>query len=248
MNSDSARPRVFAMRARWYWLGVVIWAVWVGAVYGQGRMPASARGTNAGKLPLPADLDTLPANARDAVSRVMQSPTITAIAPAEEFCTTGEMYLWLLDHPDRVSLAWQRLKVGAVDICPIDGGRFRWQDDQGSELTWRTVIKNGEGRIWYAEGKVKPGALLPVVPVRAVAVLRHGVKKDEAGESVIRHQVEVFLQTDSRAANLVMRLVGPTVPRMAQDGAEQLLAFFSGIARYVDKHPTKAAGLLAEKK
>jgi hypothetical protein len=146
-------------------------------------------------------------------------------------------------------MAWRRLNIGAVDICPLEGGRFVWKDDNGSELTWRTVSKNGEGRIWYAEGKVRAGALLPVVPVRAVAVLRHGAKKKEDdGNPLIRHQLEVFLQTDSRAANLVLRMLGPTAPRMAQQGAEQLLMFFSGIAKYIEKYPTKAPLLLSEKK
>ena len=237
------------MRILPLWLVIICVTIAGGSgAFGQGKTPTSVSNSKAAKLPPPVEIDSLPPSVREALNRVVQAPTLTAMARAEEFCTTGEMYLWLLDHPDRVSLAWQRLKIGAIDICPLEGGRFRWQDDQGSELVWTTVAKNGEGRIWYAEGKVKPGALLPLVPVKAVAVLRHGVKKDDSGESTIRHQVEVFLQTDSRAANLVMRLVGPAMPRMAQDGAEQLLLFFSGIARYCEKHPTKAAGLLAEKK
>jgi hypothetical protein len=35
---------------------------------------------------------------------------------------------------------------------------------------------------------------------------------------------------------------------MAQDGTEQLLLFFSGIARHLDRHPAKVKTLLAEKK
>lgn len=236
-------------RARSLWLGVVVWAAWAGAADGQSpRTPAPTYGSKSAKLPMPVDLESVPAATREALAKVMQSPTITAVGPADEFGAAGETYLWLLDHPDRVSLAWRRLNVGAIDIKPMEDGRFRWQDDQGSELTWATVAKNGQGRVWYAEGKVKPAPLLPLVPVKAVAVLRHGVKKDEDGDSIIRHQVEVFLQTDSKAANLVMRLVGPAAPRMAQDGAEQLLMFFSGIARYVERHPAKAPTLLAEKK
>lgn len=236
-------------RARSLWLGVVVWAAWAGAAAGQSpRTPTPAYGSKSARLAMPVDLESVPAATREALAKVMQSPTITAVGPADEFGAAGETYLWLLDHPDRVSLAWQRLNVGAIDIRPIDGGRFRWQDDQGSVLTWLTVAKSGHGRVWYAEGKVKPAPLLPLIPVKAVAVLRHGVKKDEDGDPVIRHQVEVFLQTDSKAANLVMRLVGPAAPRMAQEGAEQLLMFFSGIARYVERHPAKAQTLLAEKK
>lgn len=233
-------------RALYSLLGVVCWMGCVGTATAQES--ASTHSSKQSKLALPVDLETLPAVVREALAKVMLAPTITAVAPADEFASSGEMYLWLLDHPDRVSLAWKRLNITAVDILPLDGGRFNWKDDQGSELTWRAISKTGEGRIWYAEGHVRPSALLPLVPVRAVAILRHGVKKDEAGTPVICHQLEVFLQTDSKAANLVMKLLGPAAPRMAEQGAEQLLMFFSGIAKYVDKHPKKAPTLLAEKK
>jgi hypothetical protein len=240
-------------RALYLLLGLVLWMDISGAATAQ---DAAYRGpmaySNTGKptkLPMPVNLESLPAHVREALLKVMQSPTITAVAPAEEFCASGDTYLWLLDHPDRVSLAWRRLNIGAVDICPADGGCFNWKDEQGSELTWKTISKNGEGRIWYAEGKVRPATLLPIVPVRAVAVLRHGTrKKEDDGNPVIKHQLEVFLQTDSKMAGLVLRMLGPAAPRMAEQGSEQLLLFFSGIARYVEKNPSKAAKLLAEKK
>jgi hypothetical protein len=246
------------MRAYTLLLGVVVWMGWINIAAAQGpevkRPTASGEisptgyGSRPSKVPLPVDLETLPETTRDAIAKVMQQPTITAVAPMEEFHSTGPMYLWLLDHPDRVSFAWKRLKVGAIDIGALDGDRFNWRDDQGSDLTWKTVAKNGEGRIWYAEGKVRPAALLPLVPVRAVAVLRHGVTKNEQGDPMIRHQVEVFLQTDSKTANLVTRMIGPAAPRMAEQGAEQMMLFFSGIARYVDRYPARAKSLLAEKK
>lgn len=204
--------------------------------------------TKLGKLTPPVELESLPPVTRDQIGKVMHAPTLTATATADEFTSPCETYLWLLDHPDRVSLAWQRINVAAIDIVAHADGRFTWKDEQGSELCWKTVCQNGDGRIWYAEGKVRPGTLCPTVPVKAVAVLRHGTKKNALGEMAICHQVEVFLQTDSRAAAAVMKLIGPAAPRMAQDGAEQLLLFFSGIARYVERHPTKAGALLAEKK
>jgi hypothetical protein len=208
----------------------------------------SPRSMPRAKVTLPVSLDSLPAATRESIDKVIAQPTISALAPLEEFASAGAMYLWLLDHPNRVSLAWQRLNVGAVDITATRDGRFAWKDELGSELVWTTVAKNGEGRVWYAEGKVKPAMLLPMVPVKAVAVLRHGMRKNELGEPMIRHQVEVFLQTDSKAATLVTKMFGSTAPKMAEQGAEQLLLFFSGIARYVDRNPGKADGLLADKK
>ena len=40
---------------------------------------------------------------------------------------------------------------------------------------------------------------------------------------------------------------GDSAPTMAQQGSEQLLMFFSGIAKYAHDKPEKAQSLLAEK-
>jgi hypothetical protein len=239
-------------RASIFLLGTLVWLGATGPLMAQEPLRRSTRGdssTNAKspRLPLPVELDSLPETTRDSLNKVLRTPTLTAVSNADEFPSTSNLYLWLLDHPDRVSLAWQRLRISAIDIKAQQDGKFVWKDDQGSELSWRTVAQSGEGRIWYAEGKVRASAVLPNVPVKAVAVLRHGLKKDEDGEALICHQVEIYLQTDSRAAALVMRLLGPAVPHMAQDGAEQMLLFFSGIARHLDRHPSRTKALLAEK-
>ncbi len=238
-------------RARILLMSIVTWIGALNAVMGQesaAPRTTSSDSNKSAKLPLPVELEKLPANTREVLTRVIEAPTLRAVSAMDDFASSAGIYIWLLDHPDRVSLAWQRLNVAAIDIKDAKDGKFIWRDDQGNEMTWHTVAQSGNGRIWYAEGKIRPGRLLPVVPVKAVAVLRHCRMKDEDGEPVIRQQVEVFLQTDSKTASFVMRLIGPAAPRMAADGADQLLMFFSGIARYVERHPEKATTLLVEKK
>jgi len=215
--------------------------------YGVLRPVGDTRSRDAVRNVKISPVDVLPVAWHDAVTRVMQQPTLAASSPADSFAVNDELYAWLLDHPDRVALAWRRLRVPAVEITPLGDGRFSWRDGQGSELIWQTVSRTGEGRIWYAEGKMKPGPLLPMVPVRAVAQLRHEVTQDPRGRTSITHRLEAYLQTDSRFAALVTRLLGPAAPKMAEDGAEQLLHFFSGMARYLDEHPDRASKLLAEK-
>lgn len=200
------------------------------------------------QLPWPIELKELPESHRDKVAKVVQSPTLGAMAKTEEFPSDPLVYGWLLNHPDRVSLAWRRLGIAAVDIKQVEANLFTWKDGQGSELEWRCLAANEEGRIWYAEGKARAGALLPLVPVKAVAVLRHRQAVDAKGKTVIRHQAEIFLQTDSRAATLITRMLGPAAPKMAEQGAEQVLLFFAGIGEYLDKHPQKGPTLLAEPK
>ena len=47
-----------------------------------------------------------------------------------------------------------------------------------------------------------------------------------------------------RVLALATRMLGDSAPRMASQGSEQLLMFFSGIAKYAHDKPEKARGLL----
>lgn len=205
-----------------------------------------AEPTKPSNLPLPVPLDEMPSGTRDSMSKVMKSPTFSAVGPAEEFVAHPDMYQWLLDHPDRTAAAWRKLGIDAVEIKMLKDGRFTWKDENGSELTWQNVAQGPNGRVWFAEGKVKPALLLPTVPVKAVAVLAHSEQARKSGDYLIRHQIQIYVRSDSKAVSLVTRMFGDSVPKMAEQGSEQLLMFFSGIAKYAHDKPEKAKALLNE--
>ena len=192
--------------------------------------------------------DVVGADYRDVVMKVVTKPTISTKATASEVVCTISMYEWLFDHPDRVALAWQRLKVPAVPITDVGNGQFAWTDPNGSAVTWRVVGTFKDGLVWYATGKVKPGPAAPGVPVKAVAILTRTQKAAKNGVASFSTSVQVYIHSDSRAAALAVRLLGSTAPQIAEQGAEQFLEFFNGIAEYVQKNPTKSEALLAPKK
>lgn len=197
----------------------------------------------------PTLLDFVNETHRDAVAAVMKASTLSAKSEEEEFVAHPAVYDWLLDHPDRTALGWQRLKVPCVDIDDKGKGVFAWADEGGSELTWQTVGEFENGRVWYATGKVKAAALLPMIPVKAVAVLqapRSAPNKE--GYCTFKPTVNVYLQCDSKLANAALRVAGPSAPKMAEDGAGQLLYFFSGVARYLEKKPDQVETVLAPPK
>ncbi|MSR54564.1 MAG: hypothetical protein EXS09_14935 [Gemmataceae bacterium] len=197
-------------------------------------------------LPLPVPLSEMSAATRDTISPVMKDATIRAICPPEEFIAHADMYKWLLDHPDRTAAAWRKLGVEAIQIKPMKDGGFSWKDN-GSELVWQAVAQSATGRIWFAEGHVKPGFLLPTCPVKAVAVLNHSEKQRQDGDVSITHQIEIYLKTDSKAASLAAKILGDSATKMAEQGSEQLLMFFSGIAKYAHDKPEKLREVLSDK-
>jgi hypothetical protein len=233
-------------------LGGVVAATsaWAGPPAGAPAMPgrpSAALPNTAGAVRVNLS-SVVAAEYRDAVAGVVKSPTLSTRAAAPDVVCTVSMYEWLFDHPDRVSLAWQRLRVAAVPIHDLGNGQFAWTDEHGSQVTWRVVGTFKDGLVWYATGKVKPGAVAPGVPVKAVAVLTRRQKAAKDGVAAFSTSVQVYVHSDSRAAALAMRVLGAAGPRVAEQGAEQFLEFFNGIAEYVQKHPAKAESLLAPKK
>jgi len=232
------------------WAGMLASLHSAGSAWAQGppafQSVSAMTSTAVKKTTIPVDLDGIAPGFRDSVAKIIQRPTVVAQAPAEEF--TQGIYDWLLEHPDRASLAWRRLGIPCAQISETTPGRFGWSDGQGTEVTWRTVSLSREQRVWYAEGHARLGPMLPSVPIKAVVVLNHPRRVGLDGQRIVSQETNVYLQTDSKAAATIARIVGPSVPRLAEQGASQLLLFFSGLTRYFDRHPEDIDTLLAAEK
>jgi hypothetical protein len=178
--------------------------------------------------------------------QMMERPTVQARGPAETFSCTPEQYLWLLDNPDRAVLAWRKLGAKCVSIQRRGAGKFGYVDEMGSDVSWETIHQGPGLRVWFAEGKVKASTVLPLVPVKALVILRHSAGKMPDGDIVVQHQTEVVIHTDSKAAAGVTKLMGQSAPRLAEQGLSQLQLFFSALSCYVDRHPEKAEALFRD--
>ena len=198
----------------------------------------------------PELLAAIPAADRAAVAAVVNRPTLVARSEETPFLARPADYDFCTLRPDRASLAWRRLGVPCVPITEAGDNQFLWADDAGNKVTWRAVARFSDGVIWLAGGQIKPGSVLPAVPVQAVAILRCP-RTDLAGEpglATFEPAAAIYLQTDSRAASAFLRIAGPAAPRLAEQGAEQMLLFFSGPARYARQNPDQVAELFGPAK
>jgi hypothetical protein len=231
------------------WLGLLIGVAWASPA----APPARAQGLFARPQPdqwqrlrtaAQVPLEELPPALRADVQKTLERPTLFASGPGESFLCRPELYTWLLDHPDRAVHAWRRLGAACLNITDRGGGRFGWSDGQGSDIVWETVYRNAALRVWYAQGQVKPGPMLPVVPARAVVVMHHTPVRERADGTVMYQQTDVFVHTDSKTAALVTRLMGPSAPRLAEQNISQLQMFFSSLAWYCQRYPDRTEALL----
>jgi hypothetical protein len=179
---------------------------------------------------------------------VLDRPTLSARGPTEAFPCRPADYYWILDHPDRAVTAWRRLGAKCVSINPRGDGYFGWSDEHGGDVVWQTLHKGPGIRVWFAEGKVRPAPLLPLVPFKAVLVLRHTESKNADGATVIQHHSTIHLLTDSKTYAAVTKMMGQSAPKMAEQGLGQFQVFFSGLSWYLARHPDQVEELLKERR
>jgi hypothetical protein len=192
-------------------------------------------------------MDKIPPGMRHKVRAVMEKPSLSTRGQTETFNGEPRVYQWLLDHPDRAATGWKRLGAKVADIADKGNGVFGWSDAQGSDIRWQAVCCSPGMRVWHAEGKVRPAALMPLVSVQAVVVLRYTECRDTDNRPVIRHQAELMLHTDSKAMSLATRLFGTSAPRLAEQYVSQVETFFSALSWYLAQHPDKIEKLLESK-
>jgi hypothetical protein len=185
-------------------------------------------------------VEALPGPLQERVRRVVDHPTLSASGPAETFTCQPATYHWLMDHPDQTARLWCLLGARVTDIEDRGGGRFGWHDPRGSDLSWQTVLEVPGLRIWYAEGKVRPGLLLPSASVQAVVAVHYEPARDGKGRPGLRHQMHLLLHTDSRTLALAARVLGASAPRLAEQYVGQLEMFFGGLAWYLNQDSDRA--------
>ena len=192
--------------------------------------------------------DDLSERAASLAKQMMEKPTVQARGPIDTFTCTPEQYYWLLDNPDRAVIAWRRLGAKCVSIQKRGPQKFGYMDESGSDVTWETIHQAPGVRVWFAEGKVKASSVLPLVPVKALVILRSAEAKSIDGVVTVQHHAEVLIHTDSKAAATITKMMGNSAPKLAEQGLGQLQLFFSALSFYVDRHPDQVDKLFQPEK
>ncbi|MFO0876144.1 MAG: hypothetical protein U0840_02135 [Gemmataceae bacterium] len=178
-------------------------------------------------------IELVPPGLQERVQSVLNSPAMTSKAQPEAFQCDSNVYRWLLDHPDLAVKLWKQVGARVQDIKERGDGVYIWKDEHGSEINWHSALKATGLHMWYAEGKVKPNALLPLTSFRALAILVYREGKDVSGKPAVEHQVHFLLRCDSKTVSLAARLLGASMPRMAEQYLGQLQMFYGGMAWYL---------------
>lgn len=191
-------------------------------------------------------LEAVAVGVRDKVREVLDKPTLSSRSIAETFNANHAAYRYLLDHPDHAVKLWRQLGARVSEMEHRGNGVYLWQDGQGSEVNWQAVHRSQGLQVWYAEGKIKPGAILAPQPFRAIIMLQYTEGVDVQGLPAVRHQVHFHLRCEGRAIALAARVLGASAPHLAEQYLGQLQTFYGGLAWYLYQDEPRAKKLFAD--
>ena len=191
-------------------------------------------------------LEQLPQLTKQKIQAIIDRPTVRTLGLAEAFNCKPDQYYWLLDNPQHVVRLWRALGAKVTDVESHGDGHYSYRDEEGSHVTWDTIIKNDTHRLWVAEGKIKAGYFIPAISLKAIVAVHHEPGSDMSGNTAMKHQVEMIVQTDSHAIAFATKLLGASAPHLGEQFVGQIEMFFGAMAWFLDQHPVRAARLLAE--
>ena len=209
------------MACRRWWLGglgawLALLAVGDGLAWGQARAvpPVSfptqvETGGTAFSLPR-VPLELLPPMVRETPAMCWSARRYRPTARRRRSVSAGDVQM--VARPPQRGRA--PVAVGGAKVMEAEdrgNGHFGWHDGETSDVEWMTVLDTPNLRVWYVEGKAKPGLLVPTVYGKALVVvsLQEARRAGPAGASPSGPPPGAHY---NRALVLIARMMGATRP------------------------------------
>jgi hypothetical protein len=187
----------------------------------------------------------IPTAQRGELQQIADTASVRTHVRAEPFVARGDVFEYLLDHPEFATHVTRTLKLARYRIWHTPEGLFL---DDGWGATGRfSVIHAVNGtRVMLAQGQYRQ-QILPVINGQAVVVLEYDLLPTRDGRASIRTAVTGFVKLDNRLLDLASRLAGAVVSAKAEKEAQRLVRVFARASRAVEERPAEVFAQLRER-
>ena len=190
-------------------------------------------------------LDQIAADRRDIVAEVIQDHTFHRQGDADTFLCPTSLYLSLLNEPHVTVALWKDLGDSPVQLQKVAANRYDGTDGSGSTATWEFVLRSPRLHVLLAyfnfvspHGNVKLDA-------RIVLVVHTQYFRDSNKESVIQHQVNVYVKVNSRGWKAMARTARAIIEPILEEQVKEAGYFISLMSRLVLTYPNWASQVVS---
>ena len=182
-------------------------------------------------------LNTLTAETRRKLMAVIERPSIYRRLPQQSIDCDPSMFMFLIRNPEVVVNIWQ--VMGVSNMTAERTGRYAWKgnDGQGTVCDIELVYGTDDLHVLYSDGCYEGSLLKHKLTGRCVLVLKSAQGQATNRRLVVGNRMDVFLQIDNQAADVVARTLSPWVGKVADANFHESCFFASKLSQTAEQNP-----------
>jgi hypothetical protein len=181
-------------------------------------------------------LSELTAETRRKLMMVCERPTLFRRMPQKSMACDPALHLFLMRNPEVVVNIWQLM--GAASMTAERQGPYAWKgaDGAGTNCDVELVYGTDNVHIIYGDGYYEGALLKKKVTGRCVLVMRSGYGRGPDQRTYVANRLDLFLQIDNLAADVVTRTLSPWVGKVADANFHESCLFASKLSQTAEQN------------
>lgn len=182
-----------------------------------------------------------PADRREASDIVSQS-TLYRQLPTRLIDCDGDLFAYLIDHPEVVVDCWNVMGVSRLRLDPNGPNRYLASDAAGAQGDVRILYRKGGGAepltmVVLADGKYQTPPMPHALRGSSLMLLRAQTVEEANGRSYVTTRLDSFISFDQAGTKLVARTLKPLIMRTADQNFVETMKFVSIFNRTAETNP-----------
>jgi hypothetical protein len=181
-------------------------------------------------------LAELTAETRRKLMSVCERPTIFRRLPQKSIACDPALYLFLIRNPEVVVNIWQLMRV--ANMTADRQGPYLWKGNDGAGTTCDVELVYGTDdlHVIYGDGFYEGSLLKHKVTGRTVMVLKSGYGTGPDGRPYVATRLDLFVQIDNLAADVVARTLSPWVGKVADSNFHESCVFAAKLSQTAEQN------------
>lgn len=189
--------------------------------YSTGISTTAARRAAAASIPL----DAIAPEHRHEVINVVREAGVYRRLPITTIECDPDMYLFLVRYPEVIVNTWQLMGITRMSADRVGQFTLRASDAAGTSADIELIYGSNNLNIYYGEGVYEGPALVRRATGQCLVILKTDYHRSNTGEPLATSQLDVFLNIDNMAANVIAKTVMPIVGSTADHNFVETLRF-----------------------
>ncbi len=182
-------------------------------------------------------LDELTEDAAERIVRVVENPSVYRRLPESQIDCDPSLYLYLLRHPEVVVNIWDLMGVTKLRVVRAGPYSLDTSDGEGTTSQIELVYGTRDVQLFYGEGVYEGPLTARPIHGSCVMLLKSSYDKEADSNTRITSRLDVFLQMDNSAIDLVAKTVQPLLGRSMDHNFIESLRFVQRLSQTAAQNP-----------